>query len=71
MSDMEQPQLGNIGPDAITVNMSWSWDRGWRCRVASRPSGSAVFREKAYEGMDEAELHAVVSDHLADLMGLV
>lgn len=69
--DVEQPELGNVGADSITVTLSWSWDRGWRCRVASRPSGAATFREHAYEGRDEAELHAIVSDHLADLMGLV
>lgn len=68
---MEHPELGNVGPDTITVMLTWSWDRGWRCRLASRPSGAAVFREQAYEGLDEAELHAVLSDHLADLLGLV
>lgn len=69
--DVEQPELGNIGADQIVVMLNWSWDRAWRCRVASRPSGSSVFREQAYEGLDEAELHAVISDHLADLMGLI
>jgi len=69
--DVEQPELGNVGADSITVRLEWSWDRGWRGRVASRPSGSTVWREQAYEGHDEAELHAIVSDHLADLLGLV
>ena len=68
---MDQPELGNVGPDAITLMLTWSWDRGWRCRLGSRPSGSGVFREHAYEGLDEAELHAVISDHLAELLGLV
>jgi hypothetical protein len=68
---MEQPELGSVGPDSITLAMTWSWDRGWRTRLASRPSGSAVWREHLYEGLDEAELHAEISDHLADLLGLV
>lgn len=69
--DIEQPSLGNVGVDSVTLMLTWTWDQGWRCRYASRPSGSSVFREHAYEGLDEAELHAVLSDHLADSLGLI
>ena len=34
---MEQPELGNVGLDTITVMLTWSWDRGWRCRLSSQP----------------------------------
>lgn len=69
--DVEQPSLGNIGPEAINVALSWSWDRGWRTLVTWRPSGALAFHRTVYEGLDEAELHAVLSDHMADLLGLV
>lgn len=69
--DIEQPALGNVGPVSIALTLDWSWDRGWRCRLASRPSGARAWRKHCYEGRDEAELHAAISDHLADLLGLV
>jgi hypothetical protein len=69
--DIEQPELGNVGVDQCTVVLSWSWDRGWRARVATRPSGSSAFREVAYDGRDAAEMHAALSDHLADVLGLI
>lgn len=69
--NVEQPELGNVGVDTITVMLAYSWHAGWRCRLASRSSGAAGFREETYDGRDEAELHALISDYLAELMGLI
>lgn len=69
--DIEQPALGGVGIDSFTITATWEWETGWRVRFASRPSGSGAFRETAYSGRDEAELHAILSDHLADVLGLL
>lgn len=68
---MEQPELGNVGPDSVSIGLEWSWDRGWHCRFAARASGSLSWRETSYDGRDAAELHALLSDHLADVLGLI
>lgn len=68
---MEQMELGNVGVEAATVMLSWSWEKGWRARVSTRQSGSGSFREVSYEGRGEDGLYDVLSDHLADILGLV
>lgn len=68
---MGQPELGNVGVDAASITLGWSWDQGWSAVVATRLSGSTAFRQTRYEGQDAAEIHAVLSDHLADLLGLI
>lgn len=69
--DIEQPQLGTVGVDAASLTLGWSLERGWTAVVSSRLSGSRAFRQSSYDGLDGAELHAILSDHLADLLGLV
>lgn len=68
--DVEQPQLGNVGVDALVITLGWTWERGWRARVTQRLSGSEVFLERALDGHDPAELHAILSDGLATALGL-
>lgn len=69
--EIDQPQLGSVGVDAASITLGWTLERGWAVVVSSRLSGSSAFRQSTYDGLDEAELHAALSDHLADLLGLV
>lgn len=69
--NIEQPELGSIGVDAASITLGWSLERGWSGLVSSRLSGASSFRTTRYAGHDAAELHAVLSDHLAELLGLI
>ena len=68
---VEQPELGNVGIEQATVMLTWTWERGWVLRTAGRPSGSDRVVERSYEGHDEAELHAILTDWAAEMLGLV
>lgn len=69
--NIEQPALGGVGTDSVTISLGWRWESGWWGRVAQRQSGSAEWQERTYTGRDEAELHAIISDELAAILGLV
>lgn len=71
MVDFEEPQLGAVGVDAVTVNVGYRWELGWSAVVAWRYSGSEVWHRQGYAGRDAAELHALLSDHLANSLGLI
>ncbi len=69
--EIEQPELGMIGVDTFTVMAAWSWETGWRIRFARRLSGSQSWAEFSWDGRDEAELMALLTDHLAEALGLI
>jgi hypothetical protein len=71
MADIEQPGLGGVGIDGITIGLSWGWEVGWTASVAHRLSGGDRWERRVYLGRDEAELHALLSDELAGMLGLV
>lgn len=71
---MEQPELGSdsVAPDSVTFTLSWHWEAGWRGVASRRLSGSDSFgRLEIGEGLDAAELHARVTDVLAEVLGLI
>lgn len=67
---MEQPELGNVGCDVVMTTATWAWGSGWTLTVTHRLSGSETFEKRVYSGRDEAEVHALVADELAALLGL-
>lgn len=69
--DVEQPQLGTIGMDAVSILLSWSWEDGWTVGFSSRLSGSTEFAQRAYKGCSAEEALGLVQDELACLLGLV
>lgn len=70
---IEEPELGAalVADDSLTCSLQYRWETGWSARIATRASGSSRWREVTYSGRDEAELHALVSDRLAEALGLL
>lgn len=69
--DVEQPSLGRIGVDSVTVGMDWHWEGGWSLRFASRLSGSQSWREWRYEALSDDEVLPVLQEAVAEVLGLV
>lgn len=68
---MEQLPLGNVGIDSASITLGWTWEQGWTAKVSTRLSGQDYWYSARYQPGDEAALHAVLSDHLADILGLI
>lgn len=68
--DIEQPSLGTIGCDALSVTAGWSWEKGWHAAVSWRRSGSAEFDTVRFDGLDSEEAFDRLSGQLSELLGL-
>lgn len=69
--EIEQPQLGSIGVDALTLALDWHWEGGWTLRSSSRLSGSQNWHQTTYEALDHDEALDLAHMLVAEALGLV
>lgn len=69
--DIEQPSLGTVGVDSVTLSLDWHWEGGWTLRTSSRLSGSTVFRQHTYEALSADEALELIQTIGAEQLGLL
>lgn len=68
--EIEQPSLGRIGIDSLTISLDWHWEGGWTLVTSSRLSGSQRWTQHRYEALSDEEALNVVGDVVAESLGL-
>lgn len=68
--NIEQPSLGRIGIDSLTVALDWHWEGGWTLTTASRLSGSQSWTRHRYEALSDDEALELVQTVTAEALGL-
>lgn len=69
--DIEQPSLGNVGVDSLTIGLDWHWEGGWTLRSCSRLSGSTQWRDHGYEALSADEALQMIQMLAAEALGLL
>ncbi len=69
--DIEQPSLGRVGIDSLSLGLDWHWEGGWTLATSSRLSGSQKWARHRYEALSDDEALELVVTVVAEALGLV